>query len=359
MGANESTSENIKPNTKSSAHIIVIRLSAMGDVAMSVPVLTNLLREYPELKLTVVTRKFFTPMFASLKQVRVLEADVQGKHKGLIGLWRLANALKKEDADAVADLHNVLRSKILKILFAFTGIPFRQIDKGRKEKKALTSAKHKVFGPLKTTHERYADVFRNLGYPFKLDTNNIQPARDLSSNVLEIVGDHNMHWLGIAPFAAFVGKMYPLQLMERVIGHFDNTDKYKIILFGGGIREIDQLKRIAVRFKNTLVLADKIKFADELAVISHLDVMLAMDSGNAHLASIYGIPTITVWGVTHPFAGFYPYGQPTANALLSDRNKYPEIPTSVYGNKFPKGYEQALAEIAPETIIRKIEALGL
>ncbi|MCW5514633.1 glycosyltransferase family 9 protein [Muriicola sp. Z0-33] len=326
----------------------------MGDVAMVVPVLNNLLLQYPDLKITFVTRKFFAPMFSSMERVSVFEADVNGKHKGLLGLWRLYRALKKEQPDAIADLHKVLRSAILKFFFSFTSIPVRQINKGRQEKKSLTSLKKKVFEPLKSTHQRYADVFRDLGYPLELDTSKVLPKRGLSKKVLELTGDHERKWVGIAPFTAYEGKMYPLELMKTVIKELNNTNGYKIFLFGGGKAEVNTLNAIEGEYRGAKNIAGKLNFEEELSLISHLDVMLAMDSGNGHLAAMFGVPTVTLWGITHPHAGFSPFGQPTEYALLSDREQFPAIPTSVYGNKYPQGYESAMSSIAPETVVQKM-----
>ena len=118
-------------------HVLVIRLSAMGDVAMTVPVLLAITRKYPGLKITVLTKAFFKPLFSQLPNVTVHIADVKDKHKGINGLWKLYSELKRLRVDAVADLHNVLRSDILKRFFGLTGTPFFQIDKGRSEKKLL------------------------------------------------------------------------------------------------------------------------------------------------------------------------------------------------------------------------------
>ena len=98
-------------------------------------------------------------------------------------------------------------------------------------------------------------------------------------------------------------------------------------------------------------------FNEELDVISNLEVMLSMDSGNAHLAAMLGVKTVTIWGVTHPFAGFAPFNQPSDFALLSDRNRFPDIPTSVFGNKYPENYKEASRSIQPQTIIEKIKTL--
>lgn len=339
------------------SHILIIRLSAMGDVAMTVPVIRALTDKYPELQLTVLTKKPFIPIFEGLDNVQVKEADVKMRHKGLMGLWRLYQELKPLKIDAVADLHNVLRSRVLKKYFALERIPFAQIDKGRKDKKALTRHKNKVFEQLKTTHQRYADVFTELGFPVELTPAKPLDRIKLSDKVLDLVQQDTKKWVGIAPFAAHEGKMYPLELIEEVVKHLNNTEKYKILLFGGGTKEVEVLEELANTYKNALCMAGKLILSEELQLISNLDVMLSMDSGNAHMAANYGIPVVTLWGVTHPYAGFYPFGQPMENALMADREAYPLIPTSVYGNKVPEGYENAMQTIRPQDILDKLMRL--
>lgn len=338
-------------------HILLIRLSAMGDVAMTVPIISALTEEYPQLQLTVLTKKPFMPIFDGLKNVQVKEADVKRRHKGLIGLWRLYQELKPLKFDAVADLHNVLRSRILKKYFALERVPFAQIDKGRKDKKALTRPKNKVFQQLKSTHQRYADVFAELGYPIDLSKARPLERVQLSAKVLELVQQDAKKWVGIAPFAAHEGKMYPLESTEEVIKSLNDTDKYKILLFGGGAKEVEVLEQLANAYDNALCMAGKLNLSEELQLISNLDAMLSMDSGNAHMAANYGIPVVTLWGITHPFAGFYPFGQSMENALLADREAYPLIPTSVYGNKVPEGYEKAMKTIKPQEVLEKLMEL--
>ena len=334
------------------AHILVIRLSAMGDVAMLVPVLLAVTQQYPQLRITVLTRSLFAPMFSQLPNVTVLEADVKGKHKGIIGLWKLYESLKKQGFTAIADVHNVLRSTVLKQYFRLSSIPFYQLDKGRAEKKALTRTRNKHFEQLKTTHQRYADVFSRLGFPIELNTVSLLQKIELSGKSSELIGSHDKKWIGIAPFAAFEGKKYPLELMGKVIKALKIDGKYKILLFGGGVQEKELVSQFADHNDciNTIGL---LNFKEELALISNLDLMLSMDSGNGHLAAMFNIPTITLWGVTHPYAGFAPFQQENG-VLVANRKEFPLVPTSVYGNTFPKGYEKAIASIAPTTIVDEI-----
>ncbi|MGB5461160.1 MAG: glycosyltransferase family 9 protein [Eudoraea sp.] len=338
-------------------HLLVIRLSAMGDVAMTVPVLSALTAQYPDLKITVLTRAFFRPMFITLSNVNVYEAKVDGKHGGIPGLWKLFKELKKLEIDAVADLHNVLRSSVLKGFFVSAKIKVVQIDKGRREKRALTAYKNKAFKPLKTTFQRYADVFYKLGFPINLESSRALSKRALPERVLKLVGPDNFKWVGIAPFATYPGKTYPFDLMQKVILALNNSNKYKIILFGGGKLEKKQLQQWSDSCQNCINTVGALSFEDELALISNLDLMVSMDSGNGHLAAIFNVPTVTLWGVTHPYAGFSPFIQPPENSLLSDRTIYPLIPTSIYGNTMPEGYDTVMSTIAPETIINRITAL--
>ncbi|RNC88483.1 MAG: glycosyltransferase family 9 protein [Winogradskyella sp.] len=322
----------------------------MGDVAMVVPVIRALVSKYPELKITVVTRRFFVPFFRDIKNVEVYEADLKGKHKGIFGLRKLSKELKALNIDAVADIHNVLRTKILKL---FLGKKVVQVNKGRADKKALISGQK--FEQLKTTHQRYADVFAELGFPVEL-TNPIFPKKvELSSKLKQYISNVNLPLIGIAPFAAHEGKMYPLEQMKQVINAL--SENYNIVLFGGGKKEVELLNRIESENKNTHSVAGKLSLDEELDLISNLDIMLSMDSGNAHMAAMLGVKVITVWGVTHPFAGFAPFNQPHHYALVANRKEFPQIPTSIYGNKLPKGYEKAAGSSSVDSIIEKITSI--
>lgn len=337
-------------------HILVIRLSAMGDVAMLVPVLKAMQEQHPEVKLTVLSKPFFEPIFSNLPNVSFYSAQVKTRHKGIAGLYKLYKELKALKIDAVADMHNVLRSNVLKQFFSLSRIPVRQINKGRKEKKALTRAKNKIFKPLQTTHERYADVFRELGFTLQLKKEHILPKPSLTPKITNLLGAEPKKWIGIAPFAAFSGKTYPMHLMKQVVSNLAANNAYKVVLFGGP-NDVNKLKQLKQEHNNVLVLAGKTSFKEELILIANLDVMLSMDSGNAHLAAMFGVPTVTLWGVTHPYAGFYPFAQNPNNALLADRTKFPAIPTSVYGNKMPENYDQAMATITPEMVVKKVTDL--
>lgn len=320
---------------------------------MSIPVIRALTEKHPECKITVLSKPFFKPLFDKIPQVSFFAAQVNTKHKGILGLFKLYRELKKEKITHVADFHNVLRSKILRTLFIFNGNPCICINKGRTEKKALTRTKNKIFKQLKTSHQRYAEVLNKLGFNLDLSNPTLIEKKKLSEKITLITGLKKDTWIGIAPFAAFKGKVYPLQLMEEVIKEMASKG-FKIFLFGGGKHEVKILNTIEKTYKNVINLAGQLSFKEELEVISKLDLMVSMDSGNAHLAAMQQVKTITLWGVTHPYAGFAPFHQPDDYCLISDLEKYPKIPCSIYGNKVINGYENVMETISPDRVIEKI-----
>ncbi|MCI2228782.1 glycosyltransferase family 9 protein [Polaribacter sp. MSW13] len=320
----------------------------MGDVAILVPVLEALFKQNKNVRITILTQLFFAPIFKDFKNITVYPVDKKGKHKGFLGLFKLYKELKPLQFTAIADIHNVLRSNVLKLLFF--NKKCIQIDKGRKEKKELISKKN--FKQLKTSHERYADVFRKLGFTIDLSTPVFLEKKPIPTAFKNLITSAHKT-IGIAPFAAHKSKMYPLDQMKIVVEQLSKD--YTILLFGGK-SDVIQLETLQTN-QNIYLAAGKLSFTEELNTISNLDCMISMDSGNAHLAAMYGIKVITIWGVTHPFAGFAPFHQPTDYAMLADADQYPKIPTSIYGNKYPEDYLNCSESIAPEQIIEKVKSI--
>lgn len=335
-------------------HILVIRLSAMGDVAMTVPVIRSLIQQHNDVKVTVVSRPFFKPFFDDIDRVDFFGVDLGNRHKGFFGIYRLYQDLKKLKIDFVADFHNVLRSKILRTFFKSNGTKTAFTDKGRKEKKELTRLEKKVLKPVKSMVERHVDTLKNLGFTVDLSKISYPKKSVLSDEILAVTTEKsNNKWIGIAPFAQYQTKVYPTELTQKVILDLSANQNHKIFLFGGK-NELNSLKNLQQNLENVILVANKLTFKQELQFIPHLDVMLSMDSGNAHIAAMYGIKVVTLWGNTHPFAGFVPFNQPLENSLIPDLEKYPFLPTSVYGNKIVTGYQDVMQSITPEEVVAKI-----
>ena len=335
--------------------LLVFRFSAMGDVAMTVPVLYSLAKQYPELQITVVSRAAFQAFFEQLPpNVTFFVADLHGKHKGIRGLFRLFKELLKMKFDAVADLHCVLRTFFLCSCFRLKGISIARIDKGRKEKKALIRKKNKVRKQLPSSFERYTKVFNKLGLSFDFSFTSIYGTEEVDTILFsDYTGiKANQKWIGIAPFAKHAEKMYPLKKMEQVVEELSKVENTTIFLFGGGKEEIRQLQEWEEKYPHIINLAGKLKLNGELAAISQLDVMISMDSANMHMASLSHTPVISIWGATHPCCGFMGWKQSIDHAIQAE---LPCRPCSIFGNKPCISNDYAcMNQITPEIILKKV-----
>ena len=343
-------------------HILVIRFSALGDVAMAVPVVWALAHQYPDLRITVLSKGFARALFDDLApNVSFMEADLKKEYHGVKGLNALYRRLTAKQFTKVADLHNVLRSEYLRVRFNLGRYRVEHINKHRKQRRKLVAFHHKVNEQLPTSFDNYAEVFARLGYPVDLKQfRSIFPEEGGDINLLPtIIGPkkEGEQWIGIAPFAAHQGKVYPPELMEQVITQLIKTyPKARLFLFGKGERENKVFSEWIEKYSQCTNASSILKsFSKELILMSHLDVMLSMDSGNMHLASLVNIPVVSIWGATHPYAGFMGWNQREENIIQAD---LPCRPCSIYGNKnCLRGDLACLISITPQYVTDKIEEI--
>lgn len=343
-------------------HILIIRFSAIGDVAMTVPVVQSLARQYPHLRITMLSKPFARCMFENLApNVGFMEADIKREYRGVTGLNALYRRLVAKNFTAVADFHSVLRSEYLRMRFHLDQYKVAHINKHRAGRKRLTQPNNKVLEQQPSPFENYADVLAQLGYPVKVEFKSIFPEQ-LGGNLRLLPPSIGMkrgfeQWIGVAPFAAHKGKVYPLDKTEEVIASIIRKHpSCRIFLFGGGGEEKLQMNEWSRKYKNCTNASDALgSLYKELVLMSHLDVMLSMDSANMHLASLVNTPVVSVWGATHPLAGFMGWGQNANNAVQVDLDCRP---CSIYGNKpCLRGDYACLNRIEPDMITDRLELI--
>ena len=343
-------------------HILVIRFSALGDVAMAVPVVWALATQYPDIRITVLSKGFARTLFEDLApNVNFMEADLKKEYHGVKGLNALYRRLVAKQFTKVADLHNVLRSEYLRMRFNLGRYRVEHVNKHRHQRRQLTSYKHKVKKPLPSSFENYAEVFARLGYPVDIKKfHSIFPKEGGNQNLLPAaIGPRKSfeQWIGIAPFAAHEGKVYPPRLMEQVI--FQLIQKHpniRIFFFGKGEQEDKYFQLWCAQYRQCLYVSKHCEtMYQELILMSHLDAMISMDSANMHLASLTGIPVVSIWGATHPMAGFLGFNNNKDNIIQLDLDC---PPCSIFGNKpCQRGDYACLQNIPPERIVERIQSI--
>ena len=342
-------------------HLLVIRFSALGDVAMTVPVVYALAQQYPDVRITVLSRNFARPLFDDLlPNINFMEADLKREYRGITGLNSLYRRLLAKQFTAIADLHSVLRSSYLRMRFNLDHYKVAHIDKHRKDRRRITSSSNKQLIQLPTSFQNYADVFARLGYPVNVQFRSMFSEDGGDMNLLPeslprpTVGQP---CIGIAPFAAHEGKIYPVRLMEQVVEQLlAKHPDTRIYLFGKGQREDETFPKWCAAHPQSVYVSQHLNnLRDELILMSHLQVMVSMDSANMHLASLVATPVVSVWGATHPFTGFMGWNQSPENAIqipLECR------PCSIYGQKpCLRGDYACMRNIAPEQIVNRVELI--
>ena len=343
-------------------HILIIRFSALGDVAMTVPVVWALARQYPDVRITVLSRPIARPFFDNLApNVNFMEADIKGEYHGLKGLNALFRRLAAKQFTAIADLHNVLRSEYLRLRFSLARYRVEHINKHRRSRRLLVAPeKKKRKEQLPTSFQNYLDVLERLGYPIRKENlcfRSLFEGKEIQTDGIIDPKRPGEQWVGIAPFAAHRGKIYPTEKMEKVIGMLiEQYPNVRLFLFGRGKDEDQLFPEWEKRYPQCLYVGQHVEgMSEELVLMSQLDVMVSMDSANMHLASLTGTPVVSIWGATHPYAGFMGWGQSGENAVQLEM---PCRPCSIFGNKpCMRGDYACLTGITPEMILEKINRL--
>lgn len=323
-----------------------MRFSAMGDVAMTVPVVKALAEQYPDLRITFLSREFARAFYTDLSpNVGFMSADFRNEYRGVHGLNVLYRRLRAKHFTSVADFHDVLRSKYLRWRFSLSLTPTAHVDKHRCERRNLTRKGALASSPLPSVFDNYADVLARLGYPIVLD------------KTANLCGDVSVervrNRIGFAPFAAHQGKILPLETTQHFLSVLDARGDVEVYLFSGRGVERDQVKDWCSRYRccvDASSLASSL--SDELSMMKTLSVMVSMDSANMHLASLVDTPVVSIWGATHPSAGFLGWNQSLDDVV---EKSFDCRPCSIYGNRrCRKGDYPCLRSITSDDILTKI-----
>jgi ADP-heptose:LPS heptosyltransferase len=331
----------------------------MGDVALLTPVIRAMREQYPEVEMIILTRPAFTPFFTGISGIRIITPDFEGRHKGLAGIFRLFKEINDTGViDHVLDLHDVMRSVMLRSLFKIKRIPVSVIEKGRREKQKIVSGKSR----LKLPHavERYMNVFSDAGFDVKpWSEPSILTDTESGKRAKEIIGDSSVMNIGVAPYAKHILKMWPEDYMIRMLDMIAGKYKVHFWLFGGK-DEKRRLEDFVKKVPHSTSLCDKLSLNEELAVIKDLDLMIAMDSSNMHMASLTGTKVISIWGGTDPAAGFGAWMQPENFSIRIDADELTCRPCTIFGKgECKRGDLACMMWLTPEKVIDKIEETGV
>lgn len=295
-------------------NILVIRLSALGDVAMTIPAIYSVARAYPQHTFRVLTSSLCSQLFVNAPHNINVIALSAGESHGFMGILRLLQRIKETPVDAVADLHNVLRSWLIDILYLLRFTPVAILDKRRGERKLIL---YKHFVTKYPYTNRYFDVFSRLEMPCEPHFTSL--FTDTLPNIPKgFLKQPNTTWIGIAPFARYKNKIYPIDMMKQVVMELALHPHTEVFLFGSRGEEAKRLAMWEDASPHLHSIAGKLPLQQELILMAHLDLMLTMDSANMHLASLVGLRAISIWGGTTPACGFFGWQQTLVDSFVAN-----------------------------------------
>ena len=338
---------------KQHKNALVMRLSVLGNVAMVIPVLYPVCKANPDTRFIMLTKRWPASMFHDRPaNLKVVDFDVNENHSGLFGLIKLARRLyKMYDIDAVADLHNVSGTQVIDAYLRYRGAQVARLDREKPKRRALVN--HKSTEPVSPIHERYRNVFKQLGFEAPDNFTHLYEGRDWPVSPIVLEKEPGQRWIAISPVSSHRQKAYPLELMEQVIAELSKRENYWIFLMGGGKAEKIALRGIARKYKRVTSMAEvKHSFIDEYALFAKCDLMLTMESANMHLASLVDLQAMTIWGPTSPACGYLGYNQVVEDDIQLDMDCRP---CSITGDKVCKyGDFRCLRNIKPEDIVKHV-----
>lgn len=325
--------------------LLVYRFSSFGDVLLTIPVLTSLSSHYPDIRIIFVTRKEFAGYFPASSRIRVIGLDM-ADYGGIAGCLRLYRALRSLDSfSLVADLHAVLRTRLLNLFFSLSGLPVRSIQKPRRQRRMVVRYAGAL--PVQPVIQMYMAPFIRAGYTFSLSA-----PPYWSHDFADADKQRDRKRIGLAPFARHATKTWPFENFTELISLLQKRFKPDIYLFSSRseLQELSVLKGDRIHLVSEL--ADQ---EQEIRLVMQLDLMITLDSANMHLADLCGIPVLSVWGGTDPRSGFKPFFQPDRN-LIQPTRPFTCRPCSTYGKAScslksdPFG---CLHSIAPEQVFEQ------
>jgi ADP-heptose:LPS heptosyltransferase len=331
----------------------------MGDVALTTPVLRAVRQQYPDVELVLLTRPAFRPFFNAIDGLNLFVIDLKVRHKGFRGLLRLSGDLACTGKfDKVIDLHDVLRSKILRTLFSLKGVPCFVIDKGRREKREVITGRKKT--RARHTVERYADTFAKAGFPLVMTEGPwIVPSQEALSKIASVTVSDNLLKIGVAPYAMHKLKMWPEENMIRLLQMIYEKHLAEFYLFGA-YEEAGKLNIFQNKVPRSHNMAGKLNLDEELALMSTLDLMIAMDSSNMHMAALSGIKVISIWGGTDPLCGFGAWQQPEGHFISIPIDELTCRPCTVFGKgECRRGDLACMNWLTPEKVFERMDKLNI
>lgn len=308
--------------------ILIIRLSSLGDIILTEPIVRYLRQSYPEAEIDYVTK----PQFIEL--VKLMGHGIKPIAYEKTAAFHLE--LGRKGYDLVLDLHGKLSSYLLRI-FA-RGKRSAVYFKDRRTRKRIANGNKSL--AISSTVDLYGTALKKLGFAVKLSAPKISAPAGISFAHLGKMAKRIL----IFPGALHETKRYPAAYYKELIKM--SPDDYQFIILGSNAER--ELAASICEDERTIDLCGQLNLLELVALIDTADWVISSDSGPMHIAAALGKQQIAIFGATHPRLGFAPQN-PRAEVLVAN---LPCQPCSLHGGaECPKKHFNCMHKIKISSIL--------
>jgi lipopolysaccharide heptosyltransferase II len=319
--------------------LLIIRLSSLGDILLTTPLLRTLKEKYPAIEIDFILKGQFKDVLIQNPDINKL--FIYNEEKTVFSL--LIKEMKNREYDLIIDLQNNLRSKKIADRFKVKKLKFNKRDL---DKFLLVNFKINRLRKAGSIPERYASTFDK----FHLDNEGLDLFTNKKSSDLFV---KNKKYIGLCPGARHFTKMWPKEYYIR-LGNLLMKENYNISLLGGK-EDKEICKEISTQIPDSINLSNNDDILQTAADMKKCDAIVCNDSGLMHAACAVKIPVLTFFGSTVKEFGFVPYKN--KNTIL-ENNSLPCRPCSHIGKSYcPKSHFKCMLEITPDAAFNKLKFL--
>ncbi len=352
-------SENNGPREKQTGDgvrtILVLRFSSIGDIILTTPVLRAMRARWPEARITFVTRARFAGLLKGNPAVD--EIEILAEPGGYAEQDRLAARLERRRWDLLSDLHNSLRSRILR-----RRVPAGVVTVYRKplfRRSLLIYGRVDLYGPNPASvPERYAEALSGLGVRLDGGPCELHPSGEdfeFFSGKLPPRWRDERPFLALAPGAAWPVKRWPPERFAEAAAALCAAHGLRALVLGGEQeREICGRVCRALGPELSLNLAGELPILASAAALSRARLLIANDTGLMHAATAVGAPVAAIFGPTTRHFGYFPY---RAASRVAETPLYCRPCTHNGRARCPLGHFRCMRDIKPRQVIAAAEEL--
>jgi len=341
----------IKPPLK----ILIIRLSSIGDIILTTPIIRVLKQKFPNCTIDFLIKKQFSELVDYHPFINnVYKFDSQNKK---FSLRKIKDKIVQENYDLIVDLHKNFRSYYLSI-----GSGAKKIVRYKKfifRRFLLIKFKLNLFKKIIPVYKRYflsllqLNIFYDkLGLEVFFDDSIKQK---INNKYAAFLKNKDQKILGIAPGASFFTKRWKAEGFEYVINHFIENHNLKIILFGNG-SDRELITSLNIRYTHKILnSAGELSLSETGVLMDHCDLFLTNDSGLLHLACALKKKVVAIFGNTTEELGFFPLT--TDKIIIENKNLLCRPCSHIGRDSCPKNHFKCMKDIKPDTVIAAVEKL--